>query len=194
MYNGMENNDIISKILLGDQQCFGELVKRYQNLVFTIALHYTQNREDAEEIAQDIFVKAYRALADFKGNSKFSTWLYTIATNTAITHLRKKKPQIYLINNEKNLEQLNATNNDYSANRAEQKSKIEILNKAILLLKPDDAQVIILFYKGEQSIEEIGQITGLTPNAVKVKLHRARQRLKETLKTYFAGELKEMIN
>ena len=191
MYDGMENNDIISKILLGDQQCFGELVKRYQNLVFTIALHYTQNREDAEEIAQDIFVKAYRALADFKGNSKFSTWLYTIATNTAITYLRKKKPQIYLINNEKILEQLNATNNDYTANRAEQKSKIEILNKAVLLLKPGDAQVIILFYKGEQSVEEIGQITGLTPNAVKVKLHRVRHRLKETLETYFAGELKK---
>jgi len=94
------DNEIIQSVLKGDQALYAQLVKRYQHFVFTIALRYTPNREDAEEIAQDVFVKAYRSLADFRGESKFSTWLYTIVTTTCITFLRKKKVTIHSLDNE----------------------------------------------------------------------------------------------
>jgi len=82
--------EIISRILKGDQSAFSQLVERYKNYVFTLVLRFTENREDAEEIAQDVFVKAYRSLADFRGDSKFSTWLFTITRTTCLSFLRKE--------------------------------------------------------------------------------------------------------
>src|SRR5262245_55333388 len=101
MVTGPNDNEIISRTLRGDSQAYAELVKRYQNFVFTIILRYTKSREDAEEISQDVFVKAYRSLADFRGDSKFSTWLYTIVNTTCITFLRKKKLDTHSLDNEK---------------------------------------------------------------------------------------------
>ena len=189
MNTGSTDSEIISKVLLGDQQAFAELVDRYKNFVFTITLRYTDNREDAEEIAQDVFVKAYRSLADFRGASKFSTWLYTIVTTSCITFLRKKKLETRSLDDERVFEQAENQNSSFTANQIEQKSKVAMVNEAIKLLLPDDAKVITLFYKGEQSLEEIGLIMGMEPNTVKVKLHRARQRLKEKMEKYFSHEI-----
>jgi RNA polymerase sigma-70 factor (ECF subfamily) len=75
MHTGQSDNDIISLVVGGDQQAFALLIDRYRNFVFTIVLRYVKAREDAEEVAQDVFIKAYRSLADFRGQSKFSTWL-----------------------------------------------------------------------------------------------------------------------
>jgi RNA polymerase sigma-70 factor (ECF subfamily) len=189
----MRDNEIISRVLRGDQQIFAELVNRYRHFVFTIALRYTINREDAEEIAQDVFIKAYRSLADFRHDSKFSTWLYAITTNTCITFLRKKKIVTYSLDNEKVFELANNTG-AINGKEAEHKSKAGLMNRAIRLLNADDATIITLFYKGEQSLEEIGQIMGITSNTAKVKLHRARQRLKEKLETHFTSELKNILD
>ena len=93
--------NIISAVLNGNQQAYAQIVQRHKAFVFTIVLRYIKSREDAEEVAQDVFVKAYRALADFKGASKFSTWLYTIVTTTCISFLRKKKLEIHSLDNEK---------------------------------------------------------------------------------------------
>lgn len=194
MQAGMDDIQIINQVLQGDQQSFEELIKRYQSFVFTIALRYVRNREDAEEIAQDVFVKAYRSLADFKGNARFSTWLYTIAMNTTKTFLRKVKPPIDSLENATIRETVNAQHSGNSTDLAEQRSTHLLINQVIGLLNPDDAMIITLFYKAEQSIEETGVIMGLTPNAVKVRLHRARLRLKEKLELYFADEIKEIIN
>jgi RNA polymerase sigma-70 factor (ECF subfamily) len=109
--------------------------------------------EDAEEIAQDVFVKAYRSLADFRGESKFSTWLYTIVNTTCITFLRKKKLDVQSLDNEKVFEVADSVDSGFRANQVEQKSKIQMVNKAIQLLSPDDAKLITLFYKGEQSLD-----------------------------------------
>lgn len=87
MNTGLNDSEIIGRVLRGESQLYAELVNRYQNFVFTITLRYTSQREDAEEIAQDVFVKAYRSLADFRGDSKFSTWLYTIVNTTGCTPL-----------------------------------------------------------------------------------------------------------
>lgn len=188
------DNEIINRVLRGETSLYASLVKRYQNFVFTIALRYTPHREDAEEIAQDVFVKAYRSLADFRGESKFSTWLYTIVTTTCITFLRKRKLDVHSLDNEKVFEVADNQNSGFKANQVEQKSKAQMVNEAIKLLSIDDARIITLFYQGEQSLEEIGRIIGAEPNTVKVKLHRARTRLKEKMEKHFAQEIKDMVN
>jgi len=192
MHTGPNDNEVLSRVLRGDQQAYAEIVKRYQNFVFTIALRYTPNREDAEEIAQDCFVKAYRSLSDFRGDAKFSTWLYTIVTTTCLTFLRKKKLETHSLDNEKVFEAADSLDSGFRANQVEQKSKVTMVNKAITLLSPDDAQIITLFYKAEQSLEEIGQIMGLEPNTVKVRLHRARQRLREKMEKHFTEEVSDL--
>jgi RNA polymerase sigma-70 factor, ECF subfamily len=194
MQTGPGDNEIIEKVLRGDQSLYAHLVKRYQNFVFTIALRYTPNREDAEEIAQDVFVKAYRSLADFRGESKFSTWLYTIVTTTCITFLRKKKVTIHSLDNEHIFEAADNQNSAFKANQVEQKSKAQAINEAIKLLSVDDARIITLFYQAEQSLEEIGRIIGIDPNTAKVKLHRARVRLKEKMEKHYAEIVNELTS
>ncbi|HVU95829.1 MAG TPA: sigma-70 family RNA polymerase sigma factor [Puia sp.] len=192
MHVELTDTEIIRKILQGEQALYAQLVQKYQQYVFTLVLRFTDIREDAEEISQDIFVKAYRSLADFRGDSKFSTWLYTIVRTSCITFLRKKKLDTTSIDNERTLTQLENRESGFNANTIEQKSKHAMVNSAIRLLSPDDAQLITLFYKGEQSLEEIGRIMGLEPNTVKVKLHRARHRLKEKMEKHFSYEVQDI--
>ena len=94
MSTGPSDSEIISLVLKGDHNAYALLVERYKSYVFTLTLRFIKSREDAEEVSQDIFVKAYRSLADFKGTAKFSTWLYTIVNTTCITFLRKKSLDI----------------------------------------------------------------------------------------------------
>jgi RNA polymerase sigma factor (sigma-70 family) len=192
MSTGLNDNEIISQVLSGDHQAYAGLVNRYQNYVFTLTLRMVKNREDAEEVAQDVFIKAYKYLADFKGASKFTTWLYTIVNNTAISFLRKKKLDIHSLDNEKVFEAADSQDSGMRANLVEQKSKLGMVNQAISLLSPDDAQIITLFYKAEQSLEETAQVLGIEVNAAKVRLHRARTRLKEKMETYFAEEVRNL--
>lgn len=192
MHTGPSDNEILSSVLQGNQQAYAEIVKRYQNFVFTIALRYAPNREDAEEIAQDCFIKAYKSLADFRGDSRFSTWLYTIVTTTCLTFLRKKKLDIHSLDNEKVFELADNKDSGFDANQVEQKSRIGMVNKAIALLSPDDAQIITLFYKGEQSLEEIATVMSMEANTVKVRLHRARQRLRDKMEKHFAQEVRDL--
>ncbi len=194
MNTGLNDSEIIGRVLQGEQQLYAELVNRYQNFVFTITLRYASHREDAEEIAQDVFVKAYRNLANFRGDSKFSTWLYTIVNTTCITFLRKRKLEIHSLDNEKVFEVADTIDSGFRANQIEQKSKFQMVNNAIQLLNTDDAKLITLFYKAEQSLDEIGKILGIEPNTVKVKLHRARAKLKEKMELHFAEEVKDMID
>jgi RNA polymerase sigma-70 factor (ECF subfamily) len=189
---GQPDEEIISRILKGEQSAFSILVEKYQNYVFTLVLRFTENREDAEEIAQDVFVKAYRSLADFRGDSKFSTWLFTITRTSCLSFLRKKKLDTQSLDNERTGLQVENRESGFNANLVEQKSRHIMLNQAISMLSVDDAQVLNLFYKAEQTLEEIGKIMRLDPNTVKVKLHRARQRLKEKLEKYFAHEVREI--
>jgi RNA polymerase sigma-70 factor (ECF subfamily) len=189
---GLSDTEIIGRVLQGQQSVFSLLVERYQNYVFTLVLRFVEGREDAEEIAQDVFVKAYRSLADFRGESKFSTWLFTITRTTCISFLRKRKLDTLSLDNEKTGLQAVDKESGFRANLIEQKSRHAMLNEAIGMLSADDSQVLTLFYKGEQTLEEIGHIMGMETNTVKVKLHRARQRLKDRMEKYFPQEVKEM--
>ena len=192
MSTGLNDNELISRVLKGDQQAYAGLVSRYQNYVYTLSLRFTKNREDAEEVSQDIFIKAYRSLADFRGASKFSTWLYTIVNTTCITFLRKKRMEVHSLDNEKVFEVADSLDSGLRANKVEQKSRVAMVNNAIEMLNPDDAEVLTLFYKGEQSLEEIAMILGIEANTAKVRLHRARTRLKEKMEKHFAEEVKDL--
>ena len=192
MHKEIADIDVISQLLNGDHNAYATLVNRYNNFVFTIVLRYVKAREDAEEVAQDVFIKAYKSLASFKGDSKFSTWLYTVTTSTCISFLRKKKLEVHSLDNEKVFEAAGEIAGDMSANQVEQKSKVNMVNEAIKMLSPDDAQIIMLFYKGEQTLEEIAKILNKEPNTVKVQLHRARTRLKEKMQKYFSAEVRDI--
>ena len=192
MSAGPSDSEIISQVLRGDHNAYALLVVRYKSYVFTITLRFTKNREDAEEVSQDIFVKAYRALADFKGTAKFSTWLYTIVNTTCITFLRKKRLDVRSLDDERTFEVADSQDSGFRANLVEQKSRQNMVNRAITMLNPDDAEIITLFYKNEQTLEEIGQILGIEVNTAKVRLHRARTRLKEKMEKYFAEEVRDL--
>jgi RNA polymerase sigma factor (sigma-70 family) len=191
-YIELTDTEVIRKVLAGEQSLFAQLVQRYQTYVFTLVHRFTDNREDAEEISQDVFVKAYRSLADFRGEAKFSTWLYTIVRTSCITFLRKRRLDTTSLDNERTSIQLENRESGFKANIIEQKSRHAMVNAAIRMLSPDDSQILTLFYKGEQSLEEIGKVMGLDPNTIKVKLHRARNRLKERMEKHFSYAVREL--
>jgi RNA polymerase sigma factor (sigma-70 family) len=185
--------ELIADTLAGNTASYALLVNRHKRFVFTMALKFVKNREDAEEVAQDCFVKAYKALGAFKQTSKFSTWLYTIAYTTAMSHLRKKRLPTDSIDEENSHMQLQNSISSYRADGVENTSKYAYLNLAISQLLPDDATIITLFYQGEQSLEEIAETLHMESNTVKVKLHRARLRLKEKLQILLKDEVKELL-
>jgi RNA polymerase sigma factor (sigma-70 family) len=192
MTAGPADTDIIGRVLKGEQNAYSVLVDRYRNFVFTIVLRYIPLREDAEEVAQDVFVKTYRSLTDFKGNSKFSTWLYTIATTTALSFLRKTKTVVHSLNSENIHQSAVNLNSHMTANQVETKSRSELVNNAIRLLNGEDAEIITLFYNAEQSIDEIARVLGILPNNVKIKLYRARTKLKEKMLQHYPAEIKDI--
>ena len=187
------DSELIQSVLKGNRSAYAELIRRHQRYVFTLALRFVKNREEAEEIAQDVFVKAFNALKDFQGTAKFSTWLYRITFNTAMVYNRKKKLDMVSVDDEafgNSAANEIATDSD---DGFESKSKAVYLNKAINLLAEDDATVITLFYQNEQSLEEIAEIMNIEPNNAKVKLHRARLKLKQKLEVLLKEEVKELL-
>ena len=182
-----QDTDIIKRVLKGSQAAYSILVTRYQPYVFTLVLRYVHEREVAEELAQDIFVKAYRYLPDFRGNSKFSTWLYTIVHTTCISHTRKKATPVVYPGDDVMPHHDRAYDDVKNPFEQLEQKDLRLLVEAAIRRLPDaDAEVIALFYLGEQSVEEISLITGITPSNVKVRLFRARQKLKEILETRFS--------
>ncbi|MEI2823954.1 MAG: sigma-70 family RNA polymerase sigma factor [Chitinophagaceae bacterium] len=192
MSTGLNDTEIINQVVGGNQQAYALLVNRYQEYVFTLVLRIVKNREDAEEVSQDVFIKAYKNLNSFRGDSKFSTWLYTIVNNTGISFLRKRKLEIYSLDNEAVFERADNIDSGVRANVIEQKSKQAMVNEAIAQLSREDALAITLFYKAEQSLEEMAKAMGIETNAAKVRLHRARTRLKSKMENHFSQEIKDL--
>ena len=182
----------IDKVLSGDTNAFAYLINKYKDMTYTIAIKIVKSHEDAEEVAQDSFLKAFEKLNTFKGNAKFSTWLYTIVYRNSITKIRKKKVDTsgiddYVIDNHSegdDFPQIEAMKNE-----EQQKYVREAIDK----LPEKDAILITLFYMNDNSIEEIEQITGLTQSNVKVKLFRARKKLNQGLSLLLKEELKTIL-
>jgi len=182
----------IDKVLQGDTNAFSYLIDKYKNMAYTIAIKIVKSTEDAEEIAQDSFLKAFQKLDTFKGESKFSTWLYTIVYRNAISMVRKKKittteiDSFVLDNHTTDFDfpQIEAIKN------GEQKKYVA---DAIGNLSETDALLITLFYLNENTLEEIKEITNLTKTNIKVKIFRARKKLHKELSLLLKDELKAIV-
>ena len=182
----------IERVLGGDVNAFSYLVDEYKGMVYTIALRMLKNPEDAEEMAQDTFIKAFNSLKNFKFESKFSTWLYRITYNGAISKLRKKQIEVYDV--EDAVLPDSEVISTYSAiNELTRNEQKKYINEAIENLKEDDALIITLYYLQENTIEEVCEITGLTLSNVKVKLHSARKRFYDELKIILKDEVKAIL-
>lgn len=173
-----EQDDIyhVQRVLAGDTAAFAVLVDRHKDLAFNIALKIVRNREDAEEIAQDAFIKAYQSLRSFKGDSRFSTWLYRIVYNAGISHTRKKQHSFTQIDERV----MGETTEDAileDLDQVDQNLQSKMVNAAIDRLPQDESALVTLFYMEENSVEDISQITGLSVSNVKVKLFRIRKKL-----------------
>jgi RNA polymerase sigma factor (sigma-70 family) len=175
-----DDNETIGRVLSGDVAAYASLVTKHKSLVFTIILKVVNNREDAEEISQDVFLKAYQSLGTFERKSKFSTWLYRIAYNAAISKTRKKKVEMVAIE-ETVITNYSTDDVGRNMNELDEVDRQRILEKALLRLPEEDNLLITLFYKNENSIEDISEVTGLSVSNVKVRLHRIRKKLYEEM-------------
>ena len=176
-----EDQVYIDKIKEGDSASYGFLVNRYKDMAFTIALRIMRNAEDAEEVAQDGFVKAYQQIHRFEGKSKFSTWLFTIIYRTAITKLKRRGALLFSVDeNFTDHFTYDETAPQLEAMHAQEQTKL--IKNAIAKLPEIDGLLITLFYMNENTIREIEEITGLTAANVKVKLFRARKILEAELR------------
>jgi RNA polymerase sigma factor (sigma-70 family) len=175
-------NDIfyIEQILAGNCNSFRYIVDRHKNKAYNLAFRICGNHEEAEEIAQDSFLKAYRSLKSFKMKSSFATWLYRIVYNTAISYVRIKKKALL------SLEDFPADATDFmgtntSEEDAEKEYRSSLINFALQKISDEERGLISLYYYDDMSIEEISEVVGISKSNIKVKLFRARQKMLEII-------------
>lgn len=173
---------MIDRILGGEESLYAQLVEKYKSYAYTIAFKVIENRPDAEEIAQDAFVKAFQYLKKFNRQAKFSTWLYRIVFNTAISYKRKNRVIT------ENIENKEVENPDRMDTQIEMDDKQVYVEKALLNLNDADRLALQLFYLKEFSLEEVAEMMNQNANTVKVRIHRARQRLADELKRILQNE------
>ena len=188
---GADETTLVAQSREGDTAAFGELVRRYEGKIFRLAQHVTQNREDAEDVLQETFMKAYEHLDQFQGNSKFYTWIVRIAVNQALMKLRRRKTDKSV-----SLDETIDTGEDtmvreiaaWDEDPEQRFSRDElggILDTAVQSLEPPYRSVFMLRDIDELSTEETAEALGLSVPAVKSRLLRARLQLREKLTRYF---------
>jgi len=181
---------LIQAIQNGDVKAFTQMVETYQHLVYNTILSMLQNKEDAEDVAQDVFVQVYESIHQFKGESKFSTWLYRIAVTKSLDYQRRKKRKkrfaiiesLFGVNNEVKHESIHFYHPGVSLANKEQAA---ILFKAIQQL-PSKQQIAFTLNKIEGlSYQEVAEIMQVTVASVEAFLHRAKQNLRKELQQYY---------
>lgn len=177
-----EENALIDRIVAGERALYAQLVDQHKGYAFTIALKIVGTREDAEEVAQDAFIKAFQYLKTFNKDAKFSTWLYRIVFNTAISYKRKNRMRLETIDNKELPHQASL------GDRLEQDDKSIFLSAAMKRLNEQDQYALQLFYLKELTLEEVAEVMNQNINTIKVRVHRARIRLAEELKKILAKE------
>lgn len=186
-----EESDVLAQARLGDTRAFGELVSRYERKIFRLAQHITQNREDAEDVLQETFLKAYEHLDQFQGNSKFYTWIVRIAVNQSLMKLRRRKSDKTVSidetidTGEDTVVREIAAWDENPEQRYSREEMNEILDSAIQSLAPPYRAVFVLRDVEELSTEETAQALDLSIPAVKSRLLRARLQLRDKLTRYF---------
>lgn len=184
----LSDQQYISLIIKGDTNVFRVLVDRYKDMVFTVALKMLKNREEAEEISQDTFIKVFKSLQTFKGESKFSTWIYKVTYYTCLDRLKKNKKESYTILIDDFSEHLVKTV-DNALNILEEKEQKQAIRNCIDLLSIEEGFIITLYYFDDQNLEEIAEILGTNANNIKVKLFRIRKKLAVILKRQLEPEI-----
>lgn len=183
---------IISKVLAGDVSAYNALVDKYRNMVFTLAYNIILNREDAEEVAQDVFVKAFTALKLFKRESGFSTWLYRIVVNTALNKKKLKKLRTLSIE-----EQLTGEINDDNVylliHKHENRDAKKYIQLAMNALSEDERICMTMYYLNELSVSEINELTGISTANIKVLLYRGRKHIYNKMNNLLKDEIKNLI-
>ncbi len=186
---GNNHEDIlwIEEILNGQTDRYALLVNKYKDMLFALTMGMLKNREEAEEVSQDIFVKIFNALPKFQQKAKFSTWMYRIAYNECISHLRKQKPHTLSVENIS--PSAFAEKEDSTDEADETERKYVLLKQAIEQLHETDRGLVHFFYFDNLPVNEIAQITGLSVSNVKTKLFRIRKKLHESLKLMMEKEM-----
>ncbi|MFT3912380.1 MAG: RNA polymerase sigma factor [Ferruginibacter sp.] len=166
----------IRNIIKGDISQYSYFIEKYKDMAYTIASRITRNNEDAEEVVQDSFLKAYNGLSKFKANASFSTWFYKIVVNTSLTKAKRKLSFAAYVELDEinNVEDENINTAFATLAKAEQKKMIyEVLAE----MEIEDNLLLTLYYLNESSIEEIFEITAIPVQNIKMKLHRARKKM-----------------
>ena len=188
---GFDESSLVAQAKAGDQNAFAELVNRYERKIYRLAKNITRNDEDAEDVLQDAFLKAYTHLDNFKGDSKFYTWIVRIAVNEALMRLRKRKTDRTVPLDEpvelgeETVQREIAVWEDNPEQQYSQEEWRRILDEAVESLKPDFRTVFVLRDIEELSTEETAETLGISVPAVKSRLLRARLALRETLTRQF---------
>ena len=184
----MEQKDdiyYIEKVKSGQTNYFSYIVENYQDIVFSIALKVLKNREDAEEMAQESFIKAYKSLHTFKGNAKFSTWLYRITYNNCISEVRKRK--IHFASTDEM--EIKDETDEMNLDGIPEENRARVIKEAMERLPEEEYTLVLLYYFEDQSIDEICKVTTLSESNAKVKLYRARKKLYTILNEMMKDEL-----
>lgn len=173
----MKRDDIhiIQEILCGKSEQFEHILNRYSGQIFNLIAHIVPCKEDAEELTQDVFIKVFRQLSSFKKESSFSTWIYRIATNTAISAARKIKHDTLHLDDTAYQYIPDEIIDETLDNDSEE--QLQRLSDAIEMLRADERALITLYYINEKPIAEVASVLGLTASNVKIKLHRIRKKL-----------------
>lgn len=177
----------IQQVKKGDQSAFEEIVSFYQNKVFQICYRMLGNSHEAEDAAQETFVRAYMNIHSFDEKRKFSTWLYRIATNLSIDRIRKKKPDYFLDAEIKGSDGLTmysqmSTDQRLPEEEVESMELQDYIQKQILSLPPKYRSVIVLRYIDELSLQEISEVLDMPIGTVKTRIHRGREALRKKLR------------
>lgn len=174
------NNDelhIISEILAGRVRRYDTIVDRYSRQVFSLIVRVVQNAEEAEELTQDTFLKAFQNLTHFHGDSSLSTWLYKIAYTTALTAIRKRQVQVVNFDAESLANLSDSKVEETLDDPAPTEQLLKKLQCAIDMLSPEERVIVTLFYLEDLPIAEISRITGIKEGTLKVRLLRIRKKL-----------------
>lgn len=170
-----EESHIIKEILNGKTELYEYFLGRYGQQVFVLVDRIVSCQEDAEELTQDVFLKAFQQLSSFKAESSFSTWIYRIATNLAISAVRKKRNDVLRLD-----DSVFANLSDTQVDEAledDSEEQMERLQQAMNQLEADERALITLYYLEEKPLAEVAFILGMTEGNAKVKLHRIRKKL-----------------
>ena len=182
----------LQKVLAGDISGFSYFIDQYKDMAYSIAYRIVNNREDAEEIVQDSFMKAYRALHSFRQDSKFSTWFYRIVVNQSLTKRARYKTEFNTIDLSK-IPEVAVDQLESAYQRLTHDDQKKYINLVLEGLGSEDSLLLTLYYLNENSIEEIVEITTITRENVKMKLHRARKKMYVLLEQKLKSEIKNLL-